>query len=83
MSTKKNDKSLSVFYQILGAFSLIAGVGLAGIHALRGQHLDKLDAGIIIILVCVCLALLRPEWFDNLVKTILDKLPFFSYKKDV
>lgn len=76
------NKDIGPIYTFLGAFALLSAIGLYGYQIHLGHNISKLDVAVLVVLICVCMALLRPEWFDNFVKTVADKLPFLSYKKD-
>lgn len=69
------------FYKTLGAISLIGAVILILFETHTRQGVSTLGVIRFAILLLVCLALIRPGKFDELVKTIADKLPMFSFQK--
>jgi hypothetical protein len=74
------EDDIGPYYKFIGFIALIAAIGLAFIHSMHGS-MGWIDAIIVFILVMVCLALIRPTKFDNVIKTIADWLPFTRYTK--
>lgn len=73
--------NIGIFYELLGAFSIVATVGLFG-YSLFIKHTFNLIEGLLIIgLILTSIALLRPNAFDLVVKNIANWLPFIPYKK--
>jgi hypothetical protein len=77
------DKNIGPFYAFLGGFALVSAIILYGYQIRLGHVVSKNDLIILCVLVGTCLALLRPRWLDNVIKTVADKLPSWlsSYRK--
>lgn len=75
------EDDIGPYYRFLGGVALLATIGLAFFHAMHGS-IGWIDAAIIFLMAMVCLALIRPSKFDDVVKSIASWLPFTKYKKD-
>lgn len=75
------EDDIGPFYKTLGAISLIGGLVLILLETHHHQGVSALSVIRFGILLLVCLALIRPGKFDEIVKTIADKLPMFSFVK--
>lgn len=69
-------QNIGLFYKVLGAASLVGAIVLGILDGRSTKTLGWADFSILGILVILCLALIRPALFDNLVKLGLSKLPF-------
>lgn len=76
----KND--IGPIYKWMAGIAIFIALGITGLHAWKGQPLGLYDTVFIGIIALLCLALWRPYQFDQLMKTIADKLPAFSYTKN-
>lgn len=76
------EDDIGPFYKILGALALIGGLVLIILETHTHQGVSTLGIIRFGILMLVCLALIRPNKFDEVVKSLADKLPMFSFKKD-
>lgn len=70
------------FYRVLGAILAIGALLLLLIRVYNNQLFTWIDFGMLCIVSMMVLALIRPRFFDSTVKTIADKLPMFSFKKE-
>lgn len=82
MSDVPPQDDIGPFYKTIGAICLFAGIGLAFYHEYHDRVFGWVDACIVGVLVIASIALIRPDKFDAVVKTIADRLPFFSYTKN-
>lgn len=69
-------------YQVLAVALLSFGMFLLYVHAHAEGGFSWIDFGIFATIALLFLALIRPSKFDLLIKTIADKMPFMSFKKD-
>lgn len=69
-------------YKGFGALLLIVAMGIFAIHASQGHPIGLHDVLFLAIAVLFCLALWRPDKFDNVMKTIGNKLPIPYRKPD-
>ncbi len=74
-------EDIGVAYQLVGSVILLGTCGIVGWGVYAGHAYSKIDGLLVGGLIVASLALLRPDWLDNLVKTVVDKLPFFKYTK--
>jgi hypothetical protein len=81
MTDVSPEDDIGPFYKTLGAISLIGAVVLILFETHTRQGVSTLGVIRFAILLLVCLALIRPRKFDEVVKTIADKLPIFSFRK--
>jgi hypothetical protein len=77
--TPQND--IGPIYKVLGFGALFLALGIVVIQVLRGERIGLHDVFFVLVATLLCLALIRPDGFDNFIKTIADKLPMFSYRK--
>lgn len=75
------EDNIGPFYKVLGGISLIGAIVLILLETHTHQGVSTLGVIRFGILLLVCLALIRPSKFDEIVKTIADKLPMFSFRK--
>ena len=68
-------------YKSLGFVALGLAFAVTIIQVLRGDHVGLFDVILVGICVLLCIALWRPGNFDNIVKTLADHLPSFSFTK--
>lgn len=75
------EDDIGPFYKTLGAIALIGMIVFILLGAHNKHNPGPMDIGIGILLLTTILALIRPKFFDIFVKTVADKLSFFSYTK--
>lgn len=68
-------------YQFIAAVLLAVGLGLIVLHAIQKRDLTWIDFGVFVVIALLFLALVRPAGFDNVIKSVADKIPFINYKK--
>lgn len=76
------EKDIGPFYKLIGALLALGALGLFLIHAHIGKDNTWVDLTMAAIILLFVLSLWRPDKFDELIKSIADKLPFLSYKKE-
>jgi hypothetical protein len=76
------DEDIGPFYRALGAVLAVGALVMLLIRVNNNYSLTWVDFGMFCVVSLMVLALIRPKFFDAIVKTLADKLPFFSYKKD-
>jgi len=76
------EDDIGPFYRYLGGLLAVAGVCLFLVHAYNRQTISWIDFATLCVIALLVLAMIRPRFFDSTVKTIADKLPMFSYKKE-
>lgn len=83
MSSKrpKPEDDIGPLYKFLAVLFSLAAVGLLIIHANAGKDSTWVDVGMMGVVGSMVLALIRPKWFDNFIKSIADKIPFLSFTK--
>lgn len=75
----RND--IGPFYKSLGFVALGLALLVTLIQGLKGGHVGLYDAVLVGICALLCLALWRPDSFDNAIKALADHLPSFSFTK--
>lgn len=68
-------------YQLIGILIIIAVVVLFIHERITDHPVDREFVYMCILAVVAGLGLIRPGFLDNLVKSIADKIPGFSFKK--
>lgn len=68
-------------WQWIGTLIVLAVIGLFVYEVLKGDHIDREFVIMAGIGVCAGFGMIRPSFLDNLVKTLADKLPGFSFHK--
>lgn len=74
-------KNIGPIYQWLAGLALVGGVVVGLLHAHHDHPLSVYDVIWLGLIILLCLALWRPEAFDQLMKTIADRVPFIKYEK--
>ena len=78
----KPTDDIGPYYKFIGGALAIGVVVLLGFQVHRGHEINMIDVGILAIIAMLVIALIRPRFFDSTVKTVADKLPFTSFKKE-
>lgn len=71
----------AIIYQVLGVIFALAGVADVFAHLYIQHEWNKFDLIGFCTLIAACFALLRPKWFDGMVKWAAEKLPFINYTR--
>lgn len=75
----RND--IGPLYKGMGFVGLGFALVVIIIQAVKGQHVGLHDVLLIAVMALLCLALWRPDSFDNLVKEIAHNLPSLPFTK--
>ena len=76
------DKDIGPFYKFLAILFGLGGFSVLLLHSGQEGGFSWIDFSIFLVIVMFVILLIRPDKFDNLIKSIADKIPFLKYKKD-
>jgi hypothetical protein len=69
-------------YNFIGVVLMAGGMWLMYVHSMRKEKFEWEEVGFFAVVILLYTLVARPSKFDAIIKTIADKLPFLSYKKD-
>lgn len=75
------NENIGPVFKFAGLLLLIGDLVLVGLDLKNGKALGWPDVALHLGLALAALLLIRPPGFDNLVKTLADRLPFVNYQK--
>lgn len=76
------EQDISPFYKVVGLLGLAGTIAIGVLLAQDGQHITRWAVGLAALPCGLAVALIRPIWFDRLVRFLMRKLPFTKYQGD-
>lgn len=78
---RQQHEDIGPFYKFLAFLAFLVFAGIATGQVIRGHPITAADIALYVLIFFLIMLLVRPDKFDNAIKTIADWMPFVKYKK--